>query len=93
MASPDTPDRDVAARVMDIIAKEGMIEPERVTREATLEDLQVQSVDMLMILQALEEDFGLYIPMDESVTSLQSVDDLIGLIERMLAEKAGEAAT
>lgn len=87
-----SPSENVAARVMDIIAKEGLADREKISRQATLQDLEIESVDMLMVLMGIEQAFDLYIPMDETTARLENVGDLIDLVEKMLAAKAGQTA-
>ena len=76
--------RVLAQQIIDIIATEGKIDAARLTPDATFERLDVQSVDIVMILMALEEKFGVYIPIDGDLSTakdLQSfVDDLMGRI-------------
>ena len=93
MATPPQSDQDVASAVMEIIAKEGLVDRARISLQATLEDLEVESVDMLMILQEIEEHYDLYIPMDETTAKLKTVGDLIALVETLLAAKAAGPAT
>jgi len=93
VAKPPVSDQDVASAIVEIIAKEGMIDRARISLQATLEDLEVESVDMLMILQEIEQHYDLYIPMDETTANLKSVSDLIALVESQLAGKAPGPAT
>jgi acyl carrier protein len=65
-AQSATPDQDImtsefAGRVLDIIAKEGMVDRARLTPDATLQELEVASIEVVMILNGLEEEFGIYI--------------------------------
>jgi acyl carrier protein len=63
--------------IVDVIAKEGMVERERITPEATIESLDLKSIDIVMILTAIEEKFDVYIPMDGSFQEARTVQDLI----------------
>ncbi len=66
--------------IIDVIASEGMIDKEKVTPDATIESLDLKSVDIVMILTALEEKFNVYIPMDGSLQEAKTVDSLIAAI-------------
>jgi acyl carrier protein len=77
----DTLDRkEIEQQIIDIIVKEGMVDRASMTPDATLESLSLQSMDVVMVLMALEEKFNVYIPVD---SSLSDVKDLQGLIERL----------
>lgn len=80
---------DVALRnkVLDIIAREGAVERSRVTVDATLETLGIESMDIVMILNGIEEEFDLYIPIDESLLHLVNVGDIVAEVARRLAAK------
>ena len=63
--------------IVEVICKEGMVERERVTPDATIESLDLKSIDIVMILTAIEEKFDVYIPMDGSFQEAKTVQDLI----------------
>lgn len=77
----------LADTVMDIIAQEGAVAREKVTLTATLEDLEIQSIDMVMILQGIEEQFDIYVPMDERMHTLKTVEDVVSNIQILLEQK------
>lgn len=66
--------------IIDVIASEGMIDRTKVTPDATIESLDLKSVDIVMILTALEEKFNVYIPMDGSLQEAKDVKTLIEAI-------------
>ncbi len=51
-------------QIVDVIVSEGMIDREKVKMDASIESLGLKSIDIVMILTALEEKFDVYIPMD-----------------------------
>jgi acyl carrier protein len=75
-------------RIIAVIAREGMIPVEKISRAATLEDLEIQSVDMVMILQGIEEEFGIYVPMNETMLELKNVGQVIDTITGLVQAKA-----
>jgi acyl carrier protein len=79
---------DLENRIIAVIAREGMVPPEKITRDATLEDLEIQSVDMVMILQGIEEEFGIYVPMNETMLELKNVGQVIDTITDLVHAKA-----
>ncbi|QBR72795.1 phosphopantetheine-binding protein [Beijerinckiaceae bacterium] len=80
---------ELVNQILDVIAKEGMVAPEKVTLDATIESLDLKSIDIVMILTAIEEKFDVYIPMDGPFHEAKSVGDLIDAIAAyIIKEKA-----
>jgi acyl carrier protein len=81
----------MVSEIVDVIAAEGMIPREKLQDDATIESLGLKSIDIVMILTAIEEKFDVYIPMDGS---FQEATDLKGLVDaigaHILKEKAGK---
>jgi acyl carrier protein len=71
---------DIEAKVKDIIINELGVEAEKVTPEASfVEDLGADSLDIVELVMAFEEEFGIEIP-DEDAEKLQTVGDAINYI-------------
>lgn len=68
------------AEIKEVIAKEGMVDVAKITPDATLESLDLKSVDIVMILTALEERFNVYIPMDGNLQEAKDVQGLMGAL-------------
>ena len=64
-------------QIVEVICKEGMVEADRVKPGATIESLDLKSIDIVMILTAIEEKFDVYIPMDGSFQEAKTVQDLV----------------
>jgi acyl carrier protein len=80
------PDR-VYEQVVDLIVSEGMVEREKVTPDATFETLGLKSIDLVMILTAVEEKFEVYIPMDGSIAEAKDLKSFIdGVMQRIASE-------
>ncbi|MDE2362063.1 MAG: phosphopantetheine-binding protein [Hyphomicrobiales bacterium] len=74
--------------IIDVICKEGMVDREKLTPDATIESLDLKSIDIVMILTAIEEKFDVYIPMDGSFQEAKTVQDLIdALADHIKKEK------
>jgi acyl carrier protein len=82
----------IAGKIREVIAREGMVDEAKLTREASLEDLEIESIDMVMILQGLEEEFGIYVTMDEEIMGLKNVGDVIDTITRLVESNAQDNA-
>ena len=73
-------EKSVAQKVMDIIVEQLKVSPEEVTPEASfIEDLGADSLDLVELIMAMEEEFGLEIS-DEDAEKIQTVQDAIQYI-------------
>jgi acyl carrier protein len=80
--------------ILDIVAKKAMIDRARLTPEAKLSDLNVSSLDMVEVMFALEERFGIELPFNANTSSdeFETVGDVIESVEKQLAGKQPQAA-
>jgi acyl carrier protein len=65
--------------VLDIIADESLVDRTKLTPEATLESLGIASLDIISIVFALEERFGLVLEQSD-FEGLQSLGQLVDLV-------------
>ncbi|UTD30618.1 phosphopantetheine-binding protein [Bradyrhizobium sp. WD16] len=79
----------MADQILEVIVSEGKIDRARATPDATLESLEIQSIDIVMILMVIEEKFGVYVPIDGSIAEAKDLNGFMQQIEsRILAERA-----
>jgi len=74
---------DVAEKVKEIIAEELALDLEEVTEEATFDDLGADSLDIVEVVMAFEDEFDVAIP-DEDAEDIGTVQDAIDYIEEIL---------
>ena len=68
-------------RVKEVVAKELEVEVKQLTPEAKfIEDLGADSLDIVELVMALEEEFGLDIP-DEEADKLKTVGDAMNYLK------------
>jgi len=77
----------VREQVYDIIAREGSIDRARIRPEATMRDLEVESLDVVQIIAAIEEHFGIFLPYDNPDFDIQTAGGLCDAVERLLQQK------
>ena len=74
-------EKSIKEKVKDIIVEQLGVNPEQVTDEAAfIEDLGADSLDIVELVMAFEEEFGVEVP-DEDAEKLQKVGDVIKYIE------------
>ena len=77
MASAD----EIAERVKSIIVEQLGVSMEEVTPEASfIEDLRADSIDIVELIMALEEEYDMEIP-DEDAEKIQTVQDVLSYIQ------------
>ena len=74
-------EKSIEEKVKDIIVEQLGVNAEQVTPRAfTIEDLGADSLDIVELVMAFEEEFGVAVP-DEDAEKLQTVGDVIKYIE------------
>lgn len=72
---------EIADRVKELVVEQLGVEPEEVTDEASfVEDLGADSLDIVELVMAFEEEFDLEIP-DEDAEKIQTVGNAIEYIK------------
>ena len=74
---------DTFEKIKEIIVEELALEPEEVTMDATFDDLGADSLDIVEIVMALEDEFDVEIP-DEDAEEIQTVEDAVNYIEDLV---------
>ena len=69
-------------KVREIIAKQLSVKLETVKEESNIaEELGADSLDLVEILMALEDEFGISIP-DEAIPQIKTIKDVVAFIEK-----------
>jgi acyl carrier protein len=71
--------------VFDIIAKESGIDRARITPDATLKDLEIQSLDAVQIIFEIEDQFKITMPDRDPNFDTESVKGLVDAVEKLVA--------
>lgn len=77
-------------RVLNVIATSKRIPLERVTIDSEFQQLEIDSMDAVEILFALENEFDISIP-DEDVRHVKNVRQMVEGVEKLVAAKAANA--
>ena len=79
---------DIFDRVKKVVVEQLEVEPEKVTPDASFaNDLQADSLDVVELVMALEEEFDIEIP-DEAAEQI----DTVGKAVAHISEKVGATA-
>ena len=83
-------DRDrVAEQIVEIIVQDGKVDRAQITPDATIESLKLKSIDLVMVLMALEQKFGVYIPIDGDLADAKDLSGFIDLLaSRIITKRA-----
>jgi acyl carrier protein len=76
----------VEEQIKDIIARVVHVDKGTLTREGTFKDIKADSLDVVQAMVAIEETFDIEIP-DEEAQEFKNMGDLVGYVERRVAEK------
>jgi acyl carrier protein len=82
--------------VFEIVAKQAKTEADKLTRETKLAELDLQSIDVVELVFAIEEKFDIevpYAPGDQNAAgiSFQSVGDIVDAVSKLTAEQHPQA--
>ena len=76
---------DVSAKVKEIIVQQLGVDAEKVTPEASfVDDLGADSLDVVELVMAFEEEFGVEIP-DDAAEKIATVKDAIEYLQKNVA--------
>lgn len=73
-------DQEIFEKVRTIISEQLGVDAEEITLETSFEDLNADSLDIVELIMALEEEFDIEIP-DEDAEKLQKVSAVIEYIK------------
>ena len=85
-------DEEIREKIFDIIAKEARIDRGTLTLETKLEDLKIESLDMVQILFGIEDAFDVYVPQDDQSFKLSTLGDVVDGVKRLVAAKQQQTA-
>jgi len=80
--------------ILDVVAQKALIDRSKLTPDASLSDLQVSSLDMVEVMFALEDKFGIELPFNANTNAseFKTVGDVITLVEKQLAANKAKSA-
>ena len=81
----------VESDIFEIIAEKAAVESEKVVIDAKLEDLEIESLDIVEIVFAIEEKFDVHVPFNANDQELafETVSDVVRAVEALIEEAGG----
>lgn len=81
--------------ILDVVAAKARIGRAGLAPDIRLSDLNISSLDMVEVIFALEEKFGIQLPFNANTGGgeFQTVGDVITLVEKQLADSKKAAAS
>ena len=71
----------VFEKLQQLLAEDFSIEPEEITMETSfMEDLEADSLDLVEMMMALEDEFGIDPITEEEAATIKTVGDVVALI-------------
>ena len=89
--APDNPS-PLETQVIRVIAQTQRLPVESITINSTFEDLNIDSLDGINIVFALENEFGIEIP-DEGLHSMRSLREIANGVRKLVVEKSQGASS
>ena len=77
---------DIEDRLLTIVSREGLIDRSKLSSDATLDSLGISSADVIVILMAIEEEMGVYIPVDGSLSDASTVGEFVAALRPHLVK-------
>jgi acyl carrier protein len=81
-------DEEIASKIFDIFAKEARLDRAQLSLDTTLQDLRIESLDMVQIFFGIETEFNIYVPQGDDNFKLTTMRDVVDGVKRLLQEKA-----
>ncbi len=82
---------DIETKVLDIVAKECRLDRDSLTLESKLEELDIQSVDLMQTIFQIEETFDIYVPQEGDDFELKTLQDVTDAVAKLVSEKTASA--
>ena len=83
----------VESDIFEIIAEKAAVARDKIVGNASLNELEIESLDVVEIIFAIEEKFDIHVPFNANDQELEfdTVSDVVKAVEALIAE-SGSAA-
>ncbi len=79
----------VEDEIYDIIAEKAAVDRSKLHREARMEDLEIESLDVVEIIFAVEEKFDIHVPYNanDSELEFETIGDVVEAVEKLVGDR------
>lgn len=81
---------DIEDKIMDIVAQETRRERAGLSLDTELSE--IESLDLVQIIFAIEDEFDVYVPQEDETFKLDTLRDVVDGVKLLLAEKQDQSA-
>ena len=85
MSEVDT--KTVESKIVEIVANQRRIDPAGLSLSDRLEDIEIESIDLVEIIFAIEDEFDIDVPQDRDAMKLDTLQDVVDGVKRLIDEK------
>ncbi|MEQ9814865.1 MAG: acyl carrier protein [Azospirillaceae bacterium] len=82
-----TDPKAVEEKVIEIVANQRRVDPGTLSLDMKLEDTGIESIDLVEIIFAIEDEFDIDVPQDRDAMKLETLQDVVDGVQRLIAEK------
>ena len=78
----------VESDIFEIIAEKAAVERDKIVSTASLQELEIESLDVVEIIFAIEEKFDIHVPFNANDQELEfdTVGDVVKAVKNLIAE-------
>ena len=80
-------EEEIKDKIFDIVAKEARLDRASLQLDTKLEELKIESLDMVQILFGIEDAFDVYVPQDDQSFKLSTLRDVVDGVKKLIAAK------
>lgn len=83
----------VESDIYDIIAEKSAVDRSKLQSDAKLEDLEIESLDVVEIIFAVEEKFDIHVPYNANDQELEfeTIGDVVSAVQKLINEEGASA--
>lgn len=85
MSEVDT--NTVESKIVEIVANQRRVDPATLSLSDRLEDIEIESIDLVEIIFAIEDEFDIDVPQDRDAMKLDTLQDVVDGVQRLIDEK------
>jgi len=82
---------NVETDIFEIIAEKAAVARDKITGSASLQELEIESLDVVEIIFAIEEKFDIHVPFNANDQELEftTIDDVVKAVENLISKSSG----